>query len=249
MKRETLINRIASKEKSIEKLNKRIATINDKIDTFLKNGGDTDSHNYKWLQMDLRGETKELTSETNLLEKYRAELALQEKKEASRNVEAIMNFLEMWKEDCINWFLEQYPLYRQACREYHEKYQELDREYFNAFREGRDKKEISNKRKQLKDNFNQKWSHVMQFNHGSLSWKETMRQDLEDEKIRKYDDLVERVTKVTGTIIDASGLRIDGRSNLNGLVIGEEGSANVETIVAGGWNVQVKHFRTLIHKL
>ena len=118
MKRETLINRIASKEKLIEKLNKRIATINDKIDIFLKNGGDTDSYNYKWLQMDLRSETKELTSEINLLEKYRAELALQEKKEASRNVEAIMNFLEMWKEDCINWFLEQYPLYKEACKEY-----------------------------------------------------------------------------------------------------------------------------------
>ena len=36
---------------------------------------------------------------------------------------------------------------------------------------------------------------------------------------------------------------------INGLVTGSEGTAKVESITAGGWNIQKLHIRTLVHKI
>ena len=59
---------------------------------------------------------------------------------------------------------------------------------------------------------------------------------------------MERVTKITGVITDASNLHIN-KGELNGTITGEKGAVNVNTIGAGGYNIQRYHFRTLIHKL
>ena len=59
-------------------------------------------------------------------------------------------------------------------------------------------------------------------------------------------DLYCRCTAAVGVITDTSGLYVGSNGSLNGRVKGESGSAEVETIVAGGWNVQRKHFRVLI---
>ena len=62
-------------------------------------------------------------------------------------------------------------------------------------------------------------------------------------------DLLKRVTKITGPVTDWSGLHTT-RGNmgtvLNGIVIGEDGRAEVETILAGGYNIQRLHCRTLV---
>lgn len=62
-------------------------------------------------------------------------------------------------------------------------------------------------------------------------------------------DLLKRVTKITGPVIDWSGLDTavgnGGRLVLNGLVIGEDGKAEVESILASG-PVQRLHIRTLV---
>lgn len=79
-----------------------------------------------------------------------------------------------------------------------------------------------------------------------LSW---LNKDLEAEKKAKMLDLIYRINAVVGTITDATGLRISNKGNLDGFILGEEGKAKVETIGAGGYAIQVFHYRTLVHKI
>lgn len=76
-----------------------------------------------------------------------------------------------------------------------------------------------------------------------LAWLE---KELEKEKKAKMMDLIRRVNEVVGSITDASGLSIDVKGNLNGFIIGTTGKAEVETIGAGGWNIQCFHYRVLV---
>lgn len=63
-------------------------------------------------------------------------------------------------------------------------------------------------------------------------------------------DLYNRVKKITGEITDWSNIYVTqgvcGSLALNGYVLGKDGRANVESIVAGGYNVQRLHIRVLV---
>lgn len=88
-----------------------------------------------------------------------------------------------------------------------------------------------------------------------------------DEEFRKMNeksaedwllDLYNRVYNITGHIVDCSGIHWGGKA-LDGIVVGESGSAEVETIDAGGYNDGVLldsgrhgqrwHLRILVKKL
>lgn len=62
-------------------------------------------------------------------------------------------------------------------------------------------------------------------------------------------DLLKRVTKITGPVVDWSNLNVTagngGFAVLNGIVIGEDGKARVESITASG-PIQRLHIRTLV---
>ena len=64
-------------------------------------------------------------------------------------------------------------------------------------------------------------------------------------------DLVNRVAEKTGEITSYAGLHLDrnnqGYACLNGLVVGKNGKAKVESILAGGYNIQRLHIRVLVH--
>lgn len=72
---------------------------------------------------------------------------------------------------------------------------------------------------------------------------------LETEKQAKLLDMVTRISGITGEITDASYLKVSGKGNLDGYVVGKEGKAKVETIGAGGYHIQRFHYRTLVHKM
>lgn len=79
---------------------------------------------------------------------------------------------------------------------------------------------------------------------------EKLNKMLAREKENKYFDLCNRISEVVGEITDARGLSI-GRQHgeLNGVVDGTKGSARIETIGAGGYNIQCFHYRVLVHKI
>ena len=76
-----------------------------------------------------------------------------------------------------------------------------------------------------------------------------LEKDLGKEWNRKYDFIIERTNAIVGTITDASNLKIGAKDDLNGYIIGTKGTAKVQTIGAGGYNIQCFHFRTLINEM
>lgn len=76
-----------------------------------------------------------------------------------------------------------------------------------------------------------------------------LEKTIEEDKQARIHKLVTSVREITGDITDASALRIGANGDLNGFVIGNNGVADVKTVGAGGYNIQVYHFRTLIHPI
>ncbi len=66
-------------------------------------------------------------------------------------------------------------------------------------------------------------------------------------------DLYYRVKDITGEVTDWSGIHrtvgTDFGAVLNGVVVGKEGRAKIESIRAGGYNIQRLHIRVLVHEI
>lgn len=120
------------------------------------------------------------------------------------------------------------------------------------------------------DRFDIARRNQMKMDRNEMPWKEyckkysvTDRTDFiykTDEQIHRSNendarvmviDLYNRVKAITGEVTDWSGIRYSAGNNftavLNGIVIGKEGRARVESIVAGGYNIQRLHIRVLVH--
>lgn len=103
----------------------------------------------------------------------------------------------------------------------------------------------------LTEEFNDKYQNPVVFDEDWLD------KELDEEMNHKLLDLMSRVTKITGIITDAK-LHIQN-GDLNGTIIGEDGSAYVETIGAGGYNRDIildsgrhgqrYHFRVLVKEI
>lgn len=72
--------------------------------------------------------------------------------------------------------------------------------------------------------------------------KNAVEQDAQDKGI----EISRKVTEKCGQITDAAGLKIGMNGTINGRIIGTTGSATVETILAGGYNIQCLHYRVLV---
>ena len=75
--------------------------------------------------------------------------------------------------------------------------------------------------------------------------KEKLFMFIDAEAKSKYDSIIERTNRIVGQITDATNLHIGEKGDLNGYIYGTEGTAKVQTIGAGGYNIQCFHFRTL----
>jgi len=89
----------------------------------------------------------------------------------------------------------------------------------------------------------------------TYSKEESLRKsDEEFLKIEERDaemfivDLYNRVYAITGEVTDWRNIHYGGKA-LNGFVVGKAGKASVETILAGGYNIQRLHMRVLVHEV
>ena len=68
----------------------------------------------------------------------------------------------------------------------------------------------------------------------------------EDEATAYMKDLIHRIKDRVGEITNMENIHFSGKA-LNGVVEGTMGSVRLETILAGGYNIQRLHYRVLVH--
>ena len=75
---------------------------------------------------------------------------------------------------------------------------------------------------------------------------EKLEKDINVEIRIRRADLIHRIQTKIGKIVDMKYINIGNDGSLNGLIIGEKGKAQVDTISAGGYNIQRFHYRVLV---
>ena len=95
------------------------------------------------------------------------------------------------------------------------------------------------------------------YTHADVMFKGKSDEQIHNDNVQSAEnliiDLIYRVRKITGEITDWSDIRATngtgGFTVLNGTVIWKKGIARVESITAGGYNIQRLHIRVLVHSI
>lgn len=280
MDKQTLLDRISKKEQQIEKLNKKIKKLENQCTEEEISIADSFRDNYSKFatycrqynlgtsftpMSELRSAYSDLDEATTTLNKYKNQLNNIIDKESTEKVEIFVEFLNRYKTEIIKYVEKNIDLvtkYYRLNNEYCEFYNSRN----SIIRSGEmteDEWKTELKRKKIKeedlqDSINPLLFEVYDNRQDNKINYEELNEILDKEIEAKYWNMVERVTKVTGEIIDASDLSIGGDGNINGIIIGKEGKAKLETILAGGYNQniivntrrgQVLHYRLIVNKI
>lgn len=260
---EFIKKRIAGKEAEIEKLQKKLVRIQKAKDSNWENNP------YYYHESDLVSTNKELDQARKSLAGYQDQLSKETEKADSRNIQVILDFLDAWKAESFEYYHKVLPQYIADTNAKNER----DSKHADDWNSGKIRKMSKEERKEYQEAhrsadqaYYSKWSWFFTYVHAKYTRMnpdadifekaiikvdysiddEKLKKDLDDEANRKYDFIIERTNAIVGQITDASYLYIGKSGELNGFIIGTRGKAEVETIGAGGYNIQRFHFRTLI---
>lgn len=265
-------NTITKKEKTIEK---KIITLDTKFHFTWKGTRQTinelkemgyaqePAFDIYWLECDIENLIddihrlqKEVSEKEASLKKYEEELQVLIEKANSRNIKVIIDFLEMWKEEVKKFYERNLDKWVETLLKYYEEDRKFTEWSNSHFHERKDKELVKEMRKPKDEakaihsmySFLDRYVERRMFGEYVLNM-ELLQKDLDEDANQKYDFIIERTNEIVGQITDASNLSIGHKGDLNGFIIGTRGTAKVQTIGAGGYNIQCYHFRTLINKM
>ena len=254
---EFITKRVEGKKKEIEKLSKKLDRINKAKAT------DWEVNPYYYSESDLKWTARDLEAAKKALADYEAELATAQDKAASRNVPAIVEFLNGWKERVKEYYNKTFAEYPKAYDQYLKDIAPFEIGYFEKRKMQRERpdewREFSNREAEIKEGFKLRFGHLQPYVERHFDKDSAVRiwdfdclkleKDLSEEWNRKYDFIIERTNQIVKVITDATGLEVGAKGDLNGFIVGTNGTAKVQTIGAGGYNIQCFHFRTLINRV
>lgn len=263
-------DRISGKQKEIEKLNKKIERIRKAEAT----GWTVNPYYYH--ESDLKYALRDLQNAETALADWQAKLAAEKEKESSRSVPAILEFLEGWKRRCFDFYNEGLqaafaekaavadlgrrvsslhwgsPEYEKANAEYQARHKAYYEKLHGYMRKLTKEEKAANPRYRYTSEVKVRegeWEYIQHYFRSTYEESiERLQSDLTEEANRKYDFIIERTNAIVGQITDASALTVGAKGDLNGYIKGTKGTAKVQTIGAGGYNIQCFHFRTLINR-
>lgn len=214
-----------------------------------------------WKRQDIANNAKKLVAAKDRL------ALLQEKKskdDAVPRIETLEMFLISWREKAREYYLKAFERYQKDLAVYREQREQAEKviiwQDFSS-RSDCQKARISFIDERLKESIGSNWEECVSGKYyGSLvrlafSQPRAEREPFLDKMLdREVDikrrDLIERASRIVGVITDTSGLHIDNADgSINGRVIGEGGTASIQTIWAGGYNIQCLHYRILINRI
>lgn len=275
MTKEELITRIEKKEQEIEKFNKRITKLSSEISSteileLAKAYGvaEIGSILRKELRLKIKAitDTRAFTDEyfhiedllnvytglhetTKALQKYKTQLDKEINFENETKIQVLVDFLAQWKEKTLKWYIgccEELIRLQQSYKEDFTKHlTQIDTDNLT-------RRDLYNIEHDFKAEY---FETVPKIVNEFVTYDQEIKTDeiekmLDKEVKAKYIDLVNRITAVVGEIQDVKHLSIgDQNGEINGIVKGSKGKAQVDTISAGGYAVQIFHYRVLVKKL
>ena len=239
--------RVAKREAVLKKHNSQLAKMIEK-------GADRFDVSIK--REDIKSATSKLAEARETLANWQDKLNTRITRDAyleANTPEILKDFLENWKQHAIGYYREKrirFIEYRDGLKAKEraarlEALQTLrDVDAFLSER-GLEYRQIQKKLREAGDQITLRLLEIRDEDEREAWLEKTM----DEEKRAKLLDLIGRIMSTVGTITDAAALHIGPEGDINGIIVGTEGKAKIQTIGAGGYNIQCFHFRTLIHEI
>lgn len=192
--------------------------------------------------IDLAGAKAQLAKYDDQLKKVRAF-------QSEEKVPVIWEFLQNWRKSAYEFFVDNIAEYARLNAGYQAAYE--------RFKASDEYQSITGRREQY-IRYRQ-WENEYYGNIHSITktvyqyngkWDDARLNKILDAEVEaKYKDFIKRISEKAGDIVDASGLRIGYNGSINGVVVGSKAKVRVETILAGGYNIQCLHYRVLVNAI
>lgn len=196
---------------------------------------------------EIRYATRDLQDAQATLKNYEEALAIEINKENAPKIEVLVNFLNQWREKANNFYHDEAIRLYEAYNEH-----KLKDEAIKLIQDLKVRREESTKEyhryNEVQKNFSPLLRNIRTYREPYLH-EDELQKALDREVKAKYNDLVVRMKNAVGEIQDCSNLRIGGNGSINGIISGTNGKARMETIMAGGWNIQCLHYRVLVNPI
>lgn len=232
--------RVKGAAQKVEKLTKKI----ERIKVALETG----KNPYYYIESDLNRAETDLINAKDQLAKYQDKVSVEQQR-INTYVPVIEEFLDKWFSNAYEWHERKAKEYTDILEECIKKEKELEKKCKSSSCWTEYHKAVKEINAEYMDKINTAAAVIKDYMIGCELDQERLTKHLTAEKNKKRQKLVNRVTEIVGEITDAAGLFIGNNGDINGFVKGTKSNASLETITAGGYNIQCFHFRVLVREV